>query len=67
MCSVCPCIQYLWTSGVNQEVGSSIPALVDGSLSKTLNPELLLVSVFTVDECNMIVSRFGYKRQLNDV
>jgi len=43
----------------NQGVGGSIPALVDVSLSKTLNPELLPVAVSTVYECNMIVSRFG--------
>jgi len=36
-------------------VGGSIPALVDSSLSKTLNPELLPVAVSTV---YMIVSRF---------
>jgi len=40
-------------------VGGSIPALVDVSLSKTLNPELLPVAVSTAYERNMIVSRFG--------
>jgi len=34
----------------NQGVGGSIPALVDVSLSKTLNPEMLLVAVSTVCE-----------------
>jgi len=48
-----------------QGVGGSIPALVDVSLSKTLNPELLPVAVSTVSECNRIVSRFGWKRELN--
>jgi len=32
----------------NQGVGGSIPALVDVSLSKTLNPELLPVAASTV-------------------
>jgi len=42
----------------NQGVGGSIPALVDVSLSKTLNPELLPVAESTVCECNMIVSKY---------
>jgi len=35
-----------WSAGpsFNQGVGGSIPALVDVSLSKTLNPELLPVA-----------------------
>jgi len=32
----------------NQGVGGSIPALVDVSLSKTLNPEMLPVAVYGV-------------------
>jgi len=50
-----------WVAGpsYNQRVGGSIPALVDVSLSKTLNSERLLVAVSTVCECNMIVGRFG--------
>jgi len=50
-----------WLAGLsfNQEVVGSIPTLVDVYLSKTLYPELLLVAVSTVYECNMIVSRFG--------
>jgi len=50
-----------WVAGLsfNQGVGGSIPALVDVSLSKTLNPELLLVPASMVYECNRIVSRFG--------
>jgi len=49
-----------WVAGpsFNQGVEGSIPALVDVSLSKTLNPELLPVAASTVYECNMIVSRF---------
>jgi len=43
----------------NQGVGGSIPSLVDVSLSKTLNPELLPVAASTVYECNRIASRFG--------
>jgi len=38
---------------LHQGVGGAIPALVDVSLSKTLNPELLPVAVFTVYECNI--------------
>jgi len=37
----------------DREVGGSIPARVDVSLSKTLNPELLPVAVSTVYESNM--------------
>jgi len=50
-----------WVAGpsFNQGVGGSIPTLVDVSLSKILNPELLPVAVSTVNECNSIVSRFG--------
>jgi len=50
-----------WEAGpsFNQQVGGSIPALVDVSLSKTLNPELLAVAASTVYTCNRIVSRFG--------
>jgi len=44
---------------MGQGVGGSIPTLVDVSLSKTLNPELLPVAASTVYECNRIVSRFG--------
>jgi len=41
-------------------VGGSILALVDVSLSKTLNPDLLPVAVSTMYECNVIVSHlFG--------
>jgi len=40
-------------------VGGSIPALVNVSLSKTLNSELFPVAASTVYECNRIVSRFG--------
>jgi len=56
-----------WSAGPssNQGVGGSIPALVDVSLSKTLNPEVLPVSVSTVFDCNRIVSRFGQKCQLH--
>jgi len=50
-----------WVAGpsFNQEVGGSIPTLVDVSLSKTLNAELLPVAASTVYECNRIVSQFG--------
>jgi len=51
-----------WLAGglsFNQGVGGSIPAQVDVSLSKTLNPELLPVVASTVYECNRIVSCFG--------
>jgi len=50
-----------WSAGLsfNQGVGGSIPARVNVSLSKTLNPELLLVAESTVYECNVIVSCFG--------
>jgi len=50
-----------WVAGpsFNQGVGGSIPALVDVSLSKTLNPELLHVAASMVYECNRIVSCFG--------
>jgi len=47
----------------NQGVAGSIPTLVDVSL----NPEFLPVVVSTEYECNMIVSRSGYKRQLNEI
>jgi len=55
-----------WEAGpsFNQGVGGLIPAQMDVSLSKTLNPELLPVAVSPVYECYMIVSRFG---QLNDM
>jgi len=41
-----------WVAGpsFNQGVGGSISALVDVSLSKTLNPELLPVAASTVYE-----------------
>jgi len=39
----------------DQGVGGSI---VDVSLSKTLNPEVLPVALSPVYECNMILSRF---------
>jgi len=50
-----------WVAGpsFNHRVGGSIPALVDVSLSKALDPELLPEAVTTVCECNGIVSRFG--------
>jgi len=51
--------QWLAGPSVNQGVGGLIPALVDVSLSKTLNPEWLPVAVSTVCESNRIVSRFG--------
>jgi len=44
--------EYMYPS-FNQGVGGSIPALVDVSLSKTLNPEMLPVAMTTVYECNM--------------
>jgi len=53
------CGQWLTGPSFNQGVGGSIPALVDVSLSQTLDPELLPVSVSTVYECNMIASRIG--------
>jgi len=59
--------QWLAGPSFNQGVGGSIPALVNMSLSKTLNPELLPVAASTVHECDRIVSRFGWKRQLNDI
>jgi len=40
--------QWLGGPSFKQGVGGSIPALVDVSLSKTLNPELLSVVVSTV-------------------
>jgi len=40
--------QWLASTSFNQVVGGSIPAVVDVSLSKTLNPELLPVAVFMV-------------------
>jgi len=40
--------QWLAGPSFNQRVGGSIPALVDVSLSKTLNPELLPVAASTV-------------------
>jgi len=43
--------QWLPGPSVNQEVGGAIPTQVDVSLSKTLNPELLLLY-----GCNMIVT-----------
>jgi len=52
-------VQWLADLSFNQGVGGSVPALIDVSLSKTLNPEFLPVAVSTVYECNMIVSRFG--------
>jgi len=51
--------QWLTDPYFNQGVGYSIPALVDVSLSKTLNPELFPAAVSTVYEYNMIVCRFG--------
>jgi len=51
--------QWLPGPSFNPGVGGSIPAQVDVSLSKTLNPELLPVAASTVDEWNRIVSRFG--------
>jgi len=50
---------FILVGSFNQGVGDSISALVDVSLSKTLNPELLPVAVSRVYECNRIVSRFG--------
>jgi len=40
--------QWLAGPALNQGVGGSIPAPVDVSLSKTLNPELLPVAASTV-------------------
>jgi len=40
--------QWLERPSFNQGVGGSIPALVDVSLSKTLNTELLPVAASTV-------------------
>jgi len=51
--------EWVAVPSFSQGVGGSIPALVDVSLSKTLNPELLPVAVSTVYECNRTVSRFG--------
>jgi len=47
-----------WSAGpsFNQEVGRSIPALFDVSLSKTLDPELLHVAVSMLYDCHMIIS-----------
>jgi len=49
-----------WLAGLSfdHEVGGSIPFLVDVSLSKTLNPELLPVAVSTVYECKGSLSTF---------
>jgi len=51
--------QRLAGPSFNQGVGGSIPALVEESLSKTLNPERLPVAVSKVYEWNMIASRSG--------
>jgi len=51
--------EWVAVPSFNQGVGDSIPALVDVSLSKTLNPELLPVAASTVYEFNSIVSHFG--------
>jgi len=51
-------IKRLWGPSSNQGVGGSIPALVDVSLSKTPNPDLLPVAVSTY-EWNRMGSRFG--------
>jgi len=40
--------QWLAGPSFNQGVGGSIPALVDVSLSKTLNPELLRLQCMNV-------------------
>jgi len=45
--------QWLAGPSSNQGVGSSIPALVDVSLSKMLTPEFLPVAASTVYECNI--------------
>jgi len=42
--------QWLGGQSFYQGVGGSIPALVDVSLSKTLQPDLLPVAVSTVDK-----------------
>jgi len=68
VCSYClfyfhswmPRLQYKyvgqWSAGLsfNQGVGGSIPALVDVSLSKTLNSELLPVAVSPVYQCKSL-------------
>jgi len=41
--------EWVAVPSFNQGVGGSIPALVDVSLSKTLNPELLPVAASTVN------------------
>jgi len=51
--------QWVTSPSFNQGVGGSIPALVDVSLSKKLDPELLPVAA--VNECNRIVSCFLIK------
>jgi len=58
--SVCGATMGQWVAGLsfNQGVEGSIPALVDVSLSKTLNPELLPVAR-SVYDCNRIINRFG--------
>jgi len=48
--------QWLASTSFNQGVGGPIPALVDVSLSKTLDPELLPVAVSTVYECKVSLS-----------
>jgi len=45
----------------NQGVGGSIPALVYVSLNKTLNPELLPVSVYKVHECKSLWKKASAK------
>jgi len=46
--SVWTSVQWVASQSLNQRVGGSIPGLVDVSLSKTLDPELLPVAVSTV-------------------
>jgi len=60
--------QCLERLSFNRVVGGSIPALVNVSLSKTLNPQLLSLDVSTVYEYNM-ESVFEYlkKRSMNKI
>jgi len=44
---------------VGQGVGDSIPALVDVSLRKTLNPECRPVAESMMYKCDMIACRIG--------
>jgi len=57
-------LRQLWLAGLsfNQRIGGSIPALVDVSLSKTLNPDLLPVAELCLRGMN--VRRFGALEQV---